>query len=71
MLGLLSTLESEEFEKFEKVAGWTVVNTRAPDGAKKNFYRECRSRSINEVGLRKAGLKRMRGSNILKGLKTR
>ena len=65
--------ESEEFEKFEKVAGYAIDHgtTRAPDGAKKNFYRECRPRSRNEVGLRKAGPKRMRGSNILKELKTR
>ena len=37
MLGLLCTLESEEFEKFEKVAAaglyQTMINTRAPDGA--------------------------------------
>ena len=36
------TLESEEFEKFEKVAlllldlYWTMMNTRAPDGANNN-----------------------------------
>ena len=37
------TLESEEFEKFEKVACaadlyQTMINTRAPDGANNIFY---------------------------------
>ena len=36
------TLESEEFEKFEKVAAaglyQTMINTRAPDGANKGDY---------------------------------
>ena len=42
LLGLFSTLESEEFEKFDKVAAsaaanlhWTRINARAPDGTNK------------------------------------
>ena len=31
------TLESGEFEKFEKVA---MINTRAPDGANKTYFDE-------------------------------
>ena len=41
MLGLLSTLESEEFGKFEKVGCCAVINTRAPDGASE--YRATQS----------------------------
>ena len=57
MIGLLSTLhmlgpftftftlESEEFEKFEKVGCWvctyqTLITTRAPDGAN-NVEKNC------------------------------
>ena len=46
MLGLYSTLESEEFEKFDKVAAsaaanlhWTRINARAPDGTNNNFLK--------------------------------
>ena len=46
LLGLFSTLESEEFEKFDKVAAsaaanlhWTRINARAPDGTNNNFLK--------------------------------